>query len=293
MLLHSAVARLWLTIGTALTDLPPPSGRAVRDVAFFLPFECNKRRQRRAKRGTRRKWESRPSSLMEVAIWQSQGKSSKGRLARRFPATNQEVAGSSPAGPANHLSSQSFTGVGSLSDCLDDLLVRTKKSTAPSDRIPPADLVHAVTFAILPFDDGWVHLPALGPTMRSNVTPSAARHSWSRSGRGVGGVSIGYALYLSATPYRNARKRALRARRVSRVEAKTVASKARGSAGRKASIGTSEDAKLVAQGEYLEQEISTRAQGGSKRRNRPQRVSHWLQNGRQRRRRQRFSAQTR
>jgi hypothetical protein len=57
-----------------------------------------------------------------------------------------------------------------------------------------------------------------------------------------------------------------------------------------ASIGTRENAQLVAK---LEEEVSTREQGGPKRRNRPQRVSHLPQHGRQQRQRQRFSTRTR
>src|SRR5215831_804978 len=60
--------------------------------------------------------------------------------------------------------------------------------------------------------------------------------------------------------------------------------------GAEASIGTRE---LVAKREGLEEEVSPREQGGPKRRNRPQRVSHRSQHGRQQRQRQRFSARTR
>ena len=50
--------------------------------------------------------------------------------------------------------------------------------------------------------------------------------------------------------------------------------------GAEAAIGTREDAELVAKSEDLEEEVPTRAQGGAKHRNRPQRVSHGPQNGR-------------
>ena len=63
--------------------------------------------------------------------------------------------------------------------------------------------------------------------------------------------------------------------------------------GAEAAIGPREDAELVAKSEDLEEEVPTRAQGGAKHRNRPQRVSHGPQNGRQQRPRQRFSARTR
>jgi hypothetical protein len=49
--------------------------------------------------------------------------------------------------------------------------------------------------------------------------------------------------------------------------------------GAETSMGTSEDTELMTKSEDLEEEVPTRAQGGAKHRNRPQRESHWPQNG--------------
>jgi len=57
-------------------------------------------------------------------------------------------------------------------------------------------------------------------------------------------------------------------------------------------MGPREDTELMTKSEDLEEEVPMRAQGGAKHGNRPQRESHWPQNGWRPRQRQRFSART-
>jgi hypothetical protein len=63
--------------------------------------------------------------------------------------------------------------------------------------------------------------------------------------------------------------------------------------GAETSMGTRADTELMTKSEDLEEKVPTCVQGGAKHRHRPQRETHWPQNGWQPRKRQRFSARTR
>ena len=73
-----------------------PAGDLWR-VALFLPFGRNKRRQRKAKRGTRRKRRSSDFYWVKCAVRQLHATNGKERLTFLFPPVNRRVAGSNPA----------------------------------------------------------------------------------------------------------------------------------------------------------------------------------------------------
>ena len=70
-------------------------------VALFLPFARNKGRQGAAKSDTKRRAEIARFCRPRCAVRQAPAKGGKEWLTPSFPTTNQEVAGSSPAGRAN------------------------------------------------------------------------------------------------------------------------------------------------------------------------------------------------
>jgi hypothetical protein len=80
---------------------PGASSLGAVDVALFLPCASNKLRPTDANRDTSesRKWTG--IHRVKCAIRQSGATARKRRLTLLFLATNQEVAGSSPAGRAN------------------------------------------------------------------------------------------------------------------------------------------------------------------------------------------------
>ena len=74
-----------------------PAASVSFDVALFLPFWCNKRRQSPANAGTKRKSEIIQFCRAPRSIAQRAANSRKARLTPFIPAVNRRVAGSNPA----------------------------------------------------------------------------------------------------------------------------------------------------------------------------------------------------